>query len=130
MESSEIKKELGLRYDAGKLRYDLLPPDGIEELVKVYTMGAQKYADHNWEKGMSWSRVFGSMMRHAFAFWRGQDRDTESGLPHMAHVAWNAIALLTYGIRKVGVDDRYNKPEEVSTPEEGALSSVSGEGTR
>src|SRR5665213_4534320 len=31
------KDEPALRYDAGKPRYDLLPADGLEELVQVYT---------------------------------------------------------------------------------------------
>jgi hypothetical protein len=55
-------------YDAGKLRYDLLPPDALEELVRVYTVGAEKYAERNWEKGMAWCRAFGSLMRHAWAW--------------------------------------------------------------
>jgi hypothetical protein len=98
--------EPGKRYDVGKLRYDLLPPDALEQLVLVYTKGAEKYADRNWEKGMSWSRCFGPLMRHAWAFWRGEDLDRESGLPHMAHAAWNCFALMAYTMRKIGNDDR------------------------
>lgn len=100
------KQGEGLRYDGGKLRYDLLPPDALEELVKVYTQGAKKYAENNWLKGMSWSRVFGSLLRHAWAFWRGEILDPETGCHHMAHVAWNAFALCTYALRKIGTDDR------------------------
>lgn len=102
----EQKDEPGKRFDAGKLRYDLVPPDGLEEVVAVYTNGAEKYAARNWEKGMSWGRVFGSMMRHSWKFWRGEDVDKESGRHHMAHAAWNAITLLVYSMRKVGTDDR------------------------
>jgi Domain of unknown function (DUF5664) len=98
--------EPGKRYDVGKLRYDLLPPDALEQLVLVYTKGAEKYADRNWEKGMSWSRCFGPLMRHAWAFWRGEELDRESGLPHMAHAAWNCLALIAYTMRKIGNDDR------------------------
>ncbi len=105
MENKESKEEPGKRYDAGKLRWDLVPPE-FEEVVRVYTVGAQKYADRNWEKGMSWGRCFGSLCRHTWAFWRGEDYDKETGCHHMAMAAWNAIALLTYSLRKVGVDDR------------------------
>lgn len=104
-DTEQQKNEPGLRFDAGKPRWDLLPAE-IEEIVKVYTIGAVKYAERNWEKGMSWGRVFGSLMRHAWAFWRGETNDKETGLNHMAHVAWNAIALLTYSIRGIGKDDR------------------------
>lgn len=102
----ERVSEAALRYDAGKLRYDLLPVDSLEELTKVYTVGAKKYADHNWAKGMSWSRCLGSLMRHTWKFWRGEDYDEETGCHHMAMAAWNAMALCSYSMRKVGTDDR------------------------
>ncbi len=101
--------DVALRYDTGKLRYDLLPPDAIDSLVAVYTMGAQKYSDRNWEEGMKWSRVVGPLLRHVFAWMSGEDDDTESGLPHMAHAAWNALTLISYSQRKIGKDDRGKK---------------------
>jgi hypothetical protein len=100
------KEEAALRYDSGKPRYDLIPGDALDDLAKLYDYGAQKYAERNWEKGMSWSRCFGSLMRHAWAFWRGEDIDPESGIHHMTHAAWNCIALVSYSKRKVGLDDR------------------------
>lgn len=96
----------GIRYDTGKPRYDLLPHDGLAALVDVYTKGAVKYSDRNWEKGMSWSRMFGSLMRHSWKFWGGEDYDEETGCHHMAMAAWNALGLCVYAMRKVGQDDR------------------------
>ena len=96
----------GLRYNEGKLRYDLLPADALEELVKVYTKGAAKYAPRNWEKGMDWSKCFASLLRHAFSWAKGEDLDPETGCAHMAHVAWNALALVAYAKRSKGLDDR------------------------
>lgn len=96
----------GLRFNAGKLRYDLLPADGLEDLVKVYTKGAEKYAPRNWELGMDWSKCYASLMRHVQEWAKGNDLDEETGLPHMAHAAWNAIALNVYFNRKIGTDDR------------------------
>jgi hypothetical protein len=95
-----------LRYDAGKPRYDLIPSDALEELAKVYAHGCKKYAEDNWTKGMDWRRCLGSLLRHAFAWARGEDLDPESKLHHMAHVAWNALTLVSYFKRKVGKDDR------------------------
>ena len=111
VKSSETKDEPGKRYDSGKPRYDLIPADALNELAKLYAAGAVKYSDRNWEKGMSWSRCFGPLMRHAWAYWRGETVDPESGLPHMAHVAWNAMALLHYGLNSEydKFDDRPRK---------------------
>lgn len=86
----------GIRYNAGKDRHDLIHPIAQEELAKVFTMGAKKYADRNWEKGMSWTSTIASLKRHLNAFEMGEDRDTESGLLHMSHVAWGAHVLTTY----------------------------------
>jgi len=86
----------GRKDDTGKLRFDLIPPGPLEALAAIYTMGAAKYADRNWEKGIRWGRVFGAVMRHLWAFWRGEDIDPESGLPHVAHAAWGCFALLEY----------------------------------
>ncbi len=87
-------------------RFDLIPVEPLEDLARVYGYGATKYDDHNWRKGYSWSLSFGAMMRHAWAFWRGEDLDPESGLPHMAHVAWHCMTLLWFSQYRKEKDDR------------------------
>jgi hypothetical protein len=94
--SDVVNKEEGLRYNQGKLRYDLLEPFAIQELVRVFTKGAEKYAPHNWLKGMDWSKIVASLKRHIAAFEQGEDLDVETGCFHMAHAAWNALALVSY----------------------------------
>lgn len=92
-----IKKEFqGLRFDADKVRHDLLPPIAINELAKVLTFGAKKYAPHNWMKGMAWSKIIGPLKRHLNAIERGEDYDPETGLLHAAHVMCNAAFLTEY----------------------------------
>lgn len=101
----ELKE--GTKDDAEKLRLDLLPTDAIEEVGMVYTIGARKYADRNWEKGISYMRVVGALLRHLFAWLRGEERDPKDGQRHISAVAWNAIALMTYEIRGMKeFDDR------------------------
>lgn len=98
------EKGKGLRYDEGKILHELIPAHAMNELAKVYSMGAKKYAPHNWRKGMQWSRVIASLKRHLNAIERGEDydgipgeeKDGHSGMLHAAHVAWNAITLLEY----------------------------------
>ncbi|MCB1466665.1 MAG: hypothetical protein KDK08_05880 [Rhizobiaceae bacterium] len=108
-EETDLKGEAGKRLDAGKIRYDLIPADALHELAKVYTAGAAKYGDNNWLNGMSWSRCWGPLLRHAWKFWRGEEYDDEpggTGCHHMALVAWNAFALFVYATRRLGKDDR------------------------
>lgn len=102
----ETKNEPAKRSDKGKIRYSLLPWDVVRELVKVYEFGCGKYDKDNWKKGMSWSRVYDSLMRHLQSFWEGEELDPESGLHHLSHVIWNAVTLLWYVSHKTGIDDR------------------------
>jgi hypothetical protein len=105
--AKEQKQEPANKFDSGKPRYDLLPPDVMEEITLIFTMGAEKYKARNWEQGMSWGRVFGAAMRHMWAFWSGKTTDPESGRPHLAHAIVNLMFLLAYYIRGAGTDDRY-----------------------
>ena len=102
----ERKDEPGKRFDAGKLRFDLIPADWETTLAEVLTRGSLKYSERNWEKGMSWSRCYAAVRRHLNAFWRGEDLDKESGLNHLAHVAWGALAILHYYKTHPELDDR------------------------
>ena len=96
----------GVKFDSGKLRMDLIPPDAMEALARILTDGATKYGCRNWEKGMAWSRAYAALLRHLLAWWGGQDVDPESGHSHLWHVLTNAVFLVAYEQRKVGEDDR------------------------
>jgi len=96
----------GKKFDDGKLPYDLLPGDAIEEIVKVLQFGATKYGERNWEKGMKWNRPFAALMRHMWAWWRGEGKDPETGLSHLAHAGCCILFLLSYTLRGIGEDNR------------------------
>jgi hypothetical protein len=96
----------GIRHDEGKPRWDLIPPDAMLEVVKVFSEGAKKYEDRNWEKGMKWNKHFAAMQRHLWKWESGISLDEESGLNHLAHAAFGCLALLAYELRQIGEDDR------------------------
>ncbi len=104
-----------IKFDAGKRRYDLLPLESLEEVVKALEYGASKYGAYNWRLGTSWSRYYTSTVRHLFAWWRGEDNDSESGLHHLAHVGATVLFLLYYVRQRTSFDDRLTtqqpKPE-------------------
>ena len=104
--TTSVEVDVGIRYDDGKLPMHLLPPELLTEVAKVLAFGAKKYAPRNWEKGMDWSRVYASLMRHLVRWQEGEDIDPETGLNHIAHVACNAAFLLAYINRENGKDDR------------------------
>lgn len=96
----------GRKDDAGKLRYDLMPPEALQELARVYTIGAAKYADRNWEKGIKYGRIYAALMRHLEAWRQGEDKDPVDGQYHLSSVLWCAAALLTFELRgQTDLDD-------------------------
>ena len=95
-----------VKNDLGKLRYDLIPAVPLEKLAEVYTIGAKKYSERNWEKGFKYGRIFGAMMRHAWAWWRGERNDPADGQHHLASVAWCAFALIEFETTHSELDDR------------------------
>lgn len=98
----------GIKYDAGKLPYDLMPWDAVDEVVKVLRFGAKKYASRNWEQGVPfrWGRMSAAAFRHLKAWSMGEDDDAETGLSHLAHCLCMLLFLLAHVLRKRGHDDR------------------------
>lgn len=99
--------EAGIKFDGEKPRMDLLDPLALEGLAKVLTFGAQKYAAHNWRKGIANTRLIAAMLRHLFAIMRGEDLDPESGLPHIDHVGCCWMFLSNNMKVRPEMDDRW-----------------------
>lgn len=86
VKASQTATEGGRKFDGGKPQYGLLPLNALEENVKVLTVGAQKYEPDNWKRVPDGKRrYFDAALRHLFAFKRGEERDPETGLHHLAH---------------------------------------------
>lgn len=96
----------GARYNTGKPDYSLIPFHLLEETAHVFTYGKQKYAAWNWAKGMQWTVPFSCLMRHMFAWFRGERNDQESGYSHLAHAMCNLLMLIHYETKYPEGDDR------------------------
>lgn len=105
-EQRQQKAEPGWKMDAGKARLDLIAPEMLDGIADILAFGAARYGERNWEKGMSWGRPFGAMMRHMWAWWRGEQADAETGKSHLWHAACCLMFLIAYEARRVGTDDR------------------------
>lgn len=106
MSRDDAASKPGYKDDGNKVRYELLPPEFLDGVAQILTFGAVKYEDRNWEKGMKWSRVFGALMRHLWAWWANSGPDPETGKSHLWHAGCCLAFLIAYEQRKTGQDDR------------------------
>ena len=80
--------------DAGKVRPTLVPVSLIASVAAVREYGCRKYRDpDNWRK-VEPQRYRDALFRHWLAYLRGEERDEESGLPHLWHIACNVAFLI------------------------------------
>lgn len=99
-----------MREKANATPYDLVPyQEFTDSFSRVAEFGAIKYDAWNWSKGLPRTQLLCSLLRHAFAYLRGEDRDAESGLMHTDHILWNATVLV-HGVRWGLEDDRRGEP--------------------
>lgn len=91
----------------GKPRYDLVPVEAVERVAMLYMRGAEKYVENNWKKGQPYSRTYASLLRHIYAWRKG---DTEED--HLAAVIWNAMSLMWYEQNKPELDDLFTKEKK------------------
>lgn len=95
----------------GKGRYDLVSPFATRRLAEWYELGAQKYADRNWEKGMPFSRYIDSAKRHLDKFIMGMEDED-----HLAAAAWNIFAIMHH--QELGQMEFDDMPHYLSTDKE------------
>jgi hypothetical protein len=109
-EVHQMEKKLdGKKHDGGKPPMALLSSDALFEIAKVLEFGAKKYDAWNWKGGFKWVRISSAVLRHIFSWLRGEDKDPETGLSHLAHASCGLMFLLDFEVNHLGEDDRYKK---------------------
>ena len=88
----------GRKDDQGKLRWRLLRHSmtlALESVLRVLSFGADKYGEENWKLVEDGQRRYRDALdRHLAEIDKGILVDPDTGEPHMAHVATNALFLL------------------------------------
>lgn len=91
----------------GKGRFDLLPWRAIWEVAKHAEAGSLKYGPHNVDRGIPWSSLFDSGIRHAMRFAIGETDEA-----HLTAACWNLLWLLEETMTKPELDDLRQEVQE------------------
>lgn len=102
--SGKNPHEPGSKLDRGKPRVGMVMnqfPRALWEVSRVGTFGADKYTEGGWltvPNGVA--RYEDAGYRHKLKRAMGESVDQDSGLLHLAHEAWNALAVLELAVRE------------------------------
>lgn len=113
--TTEQSQCLGAKYDGGKINFRALTRGlaiPLRAVAAVLTYGAQKYKEDSWQTVPDGkARYEAALDRHLNDWKRGEACDPESGLPHLAHAACNALFILWFELQDwVGDYTKFNKP--------------------
>ena len=106
-----------IKYDYGKPRLALVPPESIRAIGEVMTYGVTKYYEGSWREVEPW-RYRDAMMRHLVSYLEDPcGVDKESGLPHLWHLTTNAAFLCELEANNIAIKSsplmKDNKKEEI-----------------
>lgn len=94
----------GIKHDHGKPRPDLIfsaMARALLEVSKVAAMGAAKYDDDNWLIVEDASKRYRDAKGRHLLLGAIESHDNESNITHLAHEAWNALAVLELHLRQL-----------------------------
>jgi len=75
------------QYGEKKLKMSSTPIMPLQEMGKVFELGAKKYGRYNWRlHAVSATVYYDAALRHLMAWFEGEDMDPESAVSHLAHV--------------------------------------------
>lgn len=105
----------GAKLDAGKNRLGLVLGEfahALWDVGEVGTFGASKYSPRGWlSVPDAKERYMDALMRHLMHHFSGEDIDPESGLKHLAHAAWNILAVLDLEYRTLEIPEECLRKE-------------------
>ena len=82
------------RHPKTDVRFDLIPPIALRLLAERFALGAKKYTDNNWKRGMPLSVHINHLYQHLHDFLSGiPDSDTGDQEGNLAAMLWNITAI-------------------------------------
>ena len=102
--------------DVDHMRFDLIPCVALQRQARRYGMGAERYGDHNYLKGIPYSCIINHLEAHLNDF--KMHRCTKDD--NLAAIAWAANTLMAYeSMGRDDLDDLIDFTEQSNLPSKG-----------
>jgi len=75
--------------------------------AQAFMVGEQKYGRYNYCKGHKASQLMAALLRHAYAWFEGEENDPVDGQPHLGSVRACCAMLLRQQELGTLIDDRH-----------------------
>lgn len=119
-----VEDAAGLKFSATKPALGLVSGEFICHMGAVLTFGRDKYTRlnvdgaNNWRRGIAVTELIAAVLRHTFLALMGEENDKESGHPHLAHAAVDAMMAWETIKYRPFWDDRWKQPFEMPVAKE------------
>jgi hypothetical protein len=94
--------------DADGVRYDLVPPEGVEAVARAMHEGAVTHGDNNWKKGLKNSVLVNHALRHIVEYLKEGSMQED----HIGHALANLMMLKWNEANLPEFNDLDNKVEQ------------------
>ena len=94
--------------DVSGVRYDLVPPEGVEAVAKAMHVGAVTHGDNNWKKGLKNSVLVNHAIRHIVEYLK----EGNTTVDHIGHALANLMMLKWNEVNLPEFNDLNNIVEE------------------
>lgn len=108
----------GKKNDSQKPRMDLIPVEFLIGTAKPLTHGANKYGQHNFRQGITYSRLLSAIKRHIDLELAGVKIDADSSCEHWMNACAGLSMYAYMKTHRPDMDDRFvYSPEQLQVIE-------------
>ena len=100
--------------DQNKVDLSLIPAVALKAAGQAFMVGEKKYGRYNYCKGHKASQLVAALMRHAVAYFEGEENDPVDGQPHLGSVIACAAMLLRQAELGTLKDDRFKGVDDAN----------------
>ena len=106
-DKASLERPKASKNDKEKIDLSLIPMISMIEHAKAFQVGEKKYGRYNYCKGHNASQLVAAILRHATAYFNGEEHDPVDGQHHLGSVMACCSMILRQQELGTLIDDRF-----------------------